>query len=722
MGLYGASGLESSDRVPFRWLAWFVAGWLCLAGVSVHAAQPALLQLTGTQDQLPMAGHMVVLRDPTRLLSVTEAASRLAADEFSPLAGNVSLGYTGDDVWLAFRLRAPADPVLAHWLEIPPAVLDRVSLFARHAGDWKEESIGDTLPFSGRRMPVPMATFRLAPIGESLYLLRIRTSSAMQADPVIYGETAYLVHMQHALLGQGLFFGALLLVGLLSLVWWRASRETVYLLYAAYLVCSGVALAAPMGLTVRYLHPENPAWSFYTTGLSFLLAIMLSNLCFARILKTRRRAPWAHRTIVLTNLLAGLGCLVMPFGGYGMLMPLVLLLSLVLIHWLPWVCWRQIRQRRLQLGYWFLAGLSVYSVGIDMNFLRLLGVLEPGELNHMLTVGAHLLQMVFMGTGLAFRTLSRQQKKTLAQVARLSRARALSRRLDAQVDERTRLLREEISERQRTERLLLQREAQLKLSLTDKQRDLDEQRRFVAMLSHELRTPMAVIDSASQMLSLRLPASDRSSQSRLARIRQEVRRLTALCDNWLADDRLGQQSQRLQPVCCTLAVWLQEVVAGIQCESGDIHLHELPVAEVVIDPFLLRVALHNLIDNARKYSPAGLPVELHAGCRPDGMLVLVVADRGSGVPDALKETIFERYERGREHVASIRGLGLGLSIVRRIVEQHQGQIHVRDRAGGGSEFVVQLPVVVSTVPLSGPRLLPAPLMQEVPARQPDRTG
>ena len=119
---------------------------------------------------------------------------------------------------------------------------------------------------------------------------------------------------------------------------------------------------------------------------------------------------------------------------------------------------------------------------------------------------------------------------------------------------------------------------------------------------------------------------------------------------------------------------------------------------------------------------AGLPVELHAGCRPDGMLVLVVADRGSGVPDVLKETIFERYERGREHVASIRGLGLGLSIVRRIVEQHQGQIHVRDRAGGGSEFVVQLPVVVSTVPLSGPRLLPAPLMQEVPARQPDRTG
>ena len=60
--------------------------------------------------------------------------------------------------------------------------------------------------------------------------------------------------------------------------------------------------------------------------------------------------------------------------------------------------------------------------------------------------------------------------------------------------------------------------------------------------------------------------------------------------------------------------------------------------------------------------------------------------------------------------------------LRRIVEQHQGQIHVRDRAGGGSEFVVQLPVVVSTVPLSGPRLLPAPLMQEVPARQPDRTG
>ena len=67
-----------------------------------------------------------------------------------------------------------------------------------------------------------------------------------------------------------------------------------------------------------------------------------------------------------------------------------------------------------------------------------------------------------------------------------------------------------------------------------------------------------------------------------------------------------------------------------------------------------------------------------------------------------------------------RGLGLGLSIVRRIVEQHQGQIHVRDRAGGGSEFVVQLPVVVSAVPSPEPRLLPAALMQGEPAHLPDK--
>ncbi|MCG8998488.1 hypothetical protein LH427_14235, partial [Laribacter hongkongensis] len=77
--MYRSAGWHGLWQDGCAWLAWFVAGWLCLAGVSVHAAQPALLQLTGTRDQLPMAGYMVVLRDPTRLLSVTEAASRLAA-------------------------------------------------------------------------------------------------------------------------------------------------------------------------------------------------------------------------------------------------------------------------------------------------------------------------------------------------------------------------------------------------------------------------------------------------------------------------------------------------------------------------------------------------------------------------------------------------------------------------------------------------------------------
>ncbi len=112
-------------------------------------------------------------------------------------------------------------------------------------------------------------------------------------------------------------------------------------------------------------------------------------------------------------------------------------------------------------------------------------------------------------------------------------------------------------------------------------------------------------------------------------------------------------------------------------------------AELDGDPVRLSQAVNNLLDNALKYTPAGGKVTLHARSEADAA-VLEVSDNGPGVPAAEREAVFRRLYRG-DSSRSQRGLGLGLSMVKAIVEAHGGAVAIEDVTGGGARFVVRLP-------------------------------
>jgi signal transduction histidine kinase len=109
------------------------------------------------------------------------------------------------------------------------------------------------------------------------------------------------------------------------------------------------------------------------------------------------------------------------------------------------------------------------------------------------------------------------------------------------------------------------------------------------------------------------------------------------------------------------------------------------------DELALSSVILNLVDNALKYSPTGSPVQVSL-LRSGERLILKVADRGPGVPDAEKAKVFQRFYRiGNEETRSSKGTGLGLFIVQEIVRAHHGQIVLKDREGGGSVFEIALP-------------------------------
>jgi signal transduction histidine kinase len=236
-------------------------------------------------------------------------------------------------------------------------------------------------------------------------------------------------------------------------------------------------------------------------------------------------------------------------------------------------------------------------------------------------------------------------------------------------------------------------EEEIRASLA-RQEELNKLRsQFVAVTSHEFRTPLATILSSAEILERyaeRLPAGEKTEL--FASIARSVERMTRMIERVLFIGRTDAELLDFSPREIDLAALCREVAAEVQQEwpaALPVAL-ELPSAlSGNYDDKLLRHVLGNLLANAIKYSPgAALPVRLAARVNGAGAEI-VVEDHGIGIPPADLPHLFEPFQRGA-NVGSIPGTGLGLSIVRRAVELHGGRIEVDSAPGRGTRFTIRL--------------------------------
>jgi signal transduction histidine kinase len=252
--------------------------------------------------------------------------------------------------------------------------------------------------------------------------------------------------------------------------------------------------------------------------------------------------------------------------------------------------------------------------------------------------------------------------------------------LEGRVAERTRQLEESAHAlaraRDRAE-VALSRETEAKRHL----------RQFLSMVSHEFRTPLAIIDSSAQMLRLRAEAD---AAPRLDTIRAGVQRLIGLIDTCLADEQLDRGHIVLDEQAFDLGPVLEAAIAHHRTAAPTryfiVDIAELP--PVWGDPGMLGLAVNNLVGNAVKYSGPDDPVTLTAW-DDGGAVAVAVADRGIGIPAGDLAAIFDRFHRAT-NVKGIPGSGIGLHMVRQIVELHGGTITVDSRLGEGSRFTMRL--------------------------------
>ena len=224
-------------------------------------------------------------------------------------------------------------------------------------------------------------------------------------------------------------------------------------------------------------------------------------------------------------------------------------------------------------------------------------------------------------------------------------------------------------------------------------------RRFVADASHELRTPVTSIRGYAELF--RRGASDRPEDlaNVLRRIEQEGERMGELVEELLLLARLDQGLPlEREPVDMVTVV----TAAVDAAQAAD---PERPINVVSDRPLVvlgaesrLRQVVDNLLTNTRVHTPAATPVHIRLGAE-DKQVVLEVADEGAGVPPEEADRIFERFHRtDRSRTRSQGGVGLGLAIVRSLVEAHGGAVGYRARHGGGSVFRVVLPLAGAADP------------------------
>lgn len=240
----------------------------------------------------------------------------------------------------------------------------------------------------------------------------------------------------------------------------------------------------------------------------------------------------------------------------------------------------------------------------------------------------------------------------------------------------------DITERRRLERSLsaaLEAEKQVRA----------EQHRLIAMLAHEVRSPLGVISATAQALQLTTAAGDRATQDRVGKIHRASRRLSELVDGCLAEERLDSPDMVLEPATLDFKALLADICDEARAVHGrDVNLDAAANLVLVADIALLRIAISNLVENAAKYTGADTTIEVSAH-RDGRHHVVAVADHGTGIaPDDLPR-IFDKYFRA-EATGATPGAGLGLHIVRRIVERHGGRVAATSGADG-SVFTIRLP-------------------------------
>lgn len=346
---------------------------------------------------------------------------------------------------------------------------------------------------------------------------------------------------------------------------------------------------------------------------------------------------------------------------------------LCIIILLTWLSVKAIK-RKEPAGVLYLAAFGLSNIGYTTHFLRLLGLMPVYWWNLYGVQLGTLTNMVLMTLALTERLHIAEQQAVVA--ARASEHKATELALEMTKE-------------------LRHKQQGLEQALANEHAALEQKNSFLMMLSHEYRTPLAIIQANLDLLELQQHQEGLSPEPRHTSMRYAVKRLVEVMETSLKKDRLDVLDSGSSNNQVLLIPFLDEVIDEAEGFWPDrffiFHPEEKKVqVAVTMDAAQLKTALLNLLDNACKYSPLETPINI-ACISNDTMAIVTVCNQSKGIFPGEAEAIFEKYQRGSTSQGTS-GAGLGLWLVRQIVEQQGGSITLSDDNECGTIATLSLPV------------------------------
>ncbi|MEM8517982.1 sensor histidine kinase [Janthinobacterium sp. CAN_S7] len=651
-----------------------------LAGLAAPMSAPLTLPASG--QPVSASGHMQMLRDTSGQLDPQAA---LAASGWQPLPGAVSAGYTQDAIWLSLEVTRAAQSADEWVLRFSNAGLDDVRLYRQdRAGHWLLQQAGANVirnawPIDARQVVFPV---QLQPDQPQRWLVRLTSKKAMSTELTLLPSASFDASSRREYLYYGLQFGSYLLLILFHIFFWRMTREAHSGWYLLYVTTSAITEALTIAIPQQIFTMPNQL-SDPMLGISMAMSLAAGARFSTLQLELPAVYPRFSRAVVgITAATTLCGALLVLHGDYAAGVLMVQMTALPLIALLTCLAsWLALRGHRPARAFLFIFG--IFYAGVIISFLRNMALVPPNFWsNHAATLGAFV-HMMLMSLRLNRRYAELRRAKDRAQAEAVHAVRALNERLEEQVAQRTLALQQEIGRRAVLE-------GELRAALEVETRTREEQQDFVAMVSHEFHTPLAIINTTAQQIARNTEAPREKTLQRCQNLRAASSRMAALVDEYLSADRMETSAATLCQQPCDLRALLQAVLAEWPDGRIDASVQALPDS-IMADASLLRVALRNLLSNADRYAPQAQAIRVQAVTLDDGRVQIIVSNAGEPVPADEIPRLFQKYFRGRiaQHKP---GAGLGLYLVQRIAKLHGGQVTLDSAGNNGTiSFALRLP-------------------------------
>ncbi|WP_348935302.1 sensor histidine kinase [Aquabacter sp. CN5-332] len=663
---------------PSAW-RWCLAGMLlcCLLMPAGASADP--LALDADEYGVSVAGHLSVLYDEAGTMTRDEAVA--AADQFRPIPGNFNAGYSPKGAWwIRLRVLPKAGGGGTWYLAINAPYTDLIDVHARDIAPdgvarMTHKQTGALLPISSRDLLTHTFVVRveLTDLQEEDIFLRFSGARSLSAKPVLWRLPAFVQHLTINVLLSAVALGAAAITAVGALIFGLWLRNAAFAWYGAYVGSTALVFLSNTGFSALLLSPLSPMIVLRLQGMIGCLSIMTAAFVVRAIFCPPGRLPAVRWVLSAFGVAAALSIPVSAAGYYGLLAPFLMAGVLIMAVLVPFLAAARL-MRGEPAALWYFVGFASYGIASLWFALVVFGIaplttfMEWGYQ----TVGLLHMAAIFVGLAAALRAGVRERRALQARL--LSASQDNERELERSVAQRTVALENEIEARR-------QAEAALQVALR-------EQRNFLVMVSHEFRTPLATVRAAIAVIERGSQDMSERLQREAGKIVRAVARLTSLIDTFLAEEWINKVAMQIERVPVDVAALAADVSREQAAQAArTIHFSGSPHAMIEGDPVLLRTVIENLVGNAIKHTDGDIRVELSPR---DGGVVLAVIDSGAGIAPEEREAIFERYYRSVT-AGSRPGAGIGLHIVKRVMDLHQGLITVSSSQEGGSMFEVWLP-------------------------------